>query len=124
MTKRIDPATLPVITGTLYPSPFDSGPCRSRRRTDSPMRPGLRNTGSICCVWLRRWSSQRHWHTHQDEFIYVVLGEVVLATDTGGEILRAGDSAGFKAGDEDGHHFPGPFQCGCGLPRDRHPPRR
>ena len=49
------------------------------------------------------WSSQRHWHAKEDEFIYVLSGEVVLATDAGEELLRAGDCAGFKAGDPDGH---------------------
>jgi uncharacterized cupin superfamily protein len=51
------------------------------------------------------WSSQRHWHTAEDEFVFVVEGEVVLITDTGEETLRAGDSAGFKAGVKDGHHL-------------------
>jgi uncharacterized cupin superfamily protein len=51
----------------------------------------------------RAWSSQRHWHTKEDEFVYVLTGEVVLVTDSGEEVLRAGDAAGFKAGDRSGH---------------------
>jgi uncharacterized cupin superfamily protein len=51
------------------------------------------------------WSSQRHWHAHEDEFVYVLAGEVVLVTDAGDEALRAGDCAGFKAGVKDGHCF-------------------
>jgi uncharacterized cupin superfamily protein len=51
------------------------------------------------------WSSQRHWHCAEDEFVYVLDGEVVLVTDSGEEILRAGDCAGFKAGIKDGHHL-------------------
>ena len=51
------------------------------------------------------WSSQRHWHTHEDEFVYVLQGEVVLVTDSGEELLRAGDCAGFRAGVADGHHL-------------------
>jgi uncharacterized cupin superfamily protein len=35
----------------------------------------------------------------------VVSGEVVLVTDDGEEVLKAGDAAGFKAGDTNGHHF-------------------
>ena len=50
------------------------------------------------------WSSQRHWHTLEDEFVFVVKGEVVLVTDAGEEVLRAGDSAGFRANDRNGHH--------------------
>ena len=49
------------------------------------------------------WSSQRHWHAKEDEFVYVLSGEVVLVTDAGEEVLRAGDCAGFKGGDTDGH---------------------
>jgi uncharacterized cupin superfamily protein len=51
------------------------------------------------------WSSQRHWHTAEDEFVYVLEGELTLVTDAGEEILRAGDCAGFKAGVRDGHHL-------------------
>jgi uncharacterized cupin superfamily protein len=51
------------------------------------------------------WSSQRHWHVHEDELVYVLEGEVVLVTNAGEETLRAGDSAGFKAGEPDGHHL-------------------
>jgi uncharacterized cupin superfamily protein len=51
------------------------------------------------------WSSQRHWHSHEDEFVYVTEGELVLVTDAGEEIMRPGDCAGFKGGDRDGHHL-------------------
>jgi uncharacterized cupin superfamily protein len=47
----------------------------------------------------------RHWHTHEDEFVYVLEGEVVLRTDSGEEVLRAGMCAGFIAGDTDGHQL-------------------
>ena len=65
---------------------------------------------SLCCAWRLApgaWSSQRHWNTEQDEFIYVLSGEVTLVTDAGAETLRASDCAGFKAddGDGDGHHL-------------------
>src|SRR5215813_1645717 len=51
------------------------------------------------------WSSQRHWHAREDEFVYVLSGEVVLIEDGGEVALRAGDAAGFKAGVRNGHHF-------------------
>jgi uncharacterized cupin superfamily protein len=51
------------------------------------------------------WSSQRHWHSHEDEFVLVLEGEVVLVTDAGEQVLRAFDCAGFKAGVADGHHL-------------------
>ena len=48
-------------------------------------------------------SALRHWHDKQDEFIYVVSGEITLLTDAGEEILKVGDCAGFPAGVADGH---------------------
>ena len=50
-------------------------------------------------------SALRHWHTREDEFVYVLDGEVVLVTDAGEQTLRAGDCAGYPAGRQDGHHF-------------------
>jgi uncharacterized cupin superfamily protein len=51
------------------------------------------------------WSSQRHWHTEAEEFVYVVEGEVVLVTEEREEILRRGDCAAFLPGDANGHHL-------------------
>lgn len=51
------------------------------------------------------WSSSRHWHSHEDEFVHVLEGEVVLVTGQGETVLRAGECAGFKAGIPDGHHL-------------------
>jgi uncharacterized cupin superfamily protein len=50
-------------------------------------------------------SSLRHWHTGEDEFVWVTSGELVMVQDGGETVLRAGDCAGFKAGDPDGHHL-------------------
>src|SRR6266567_300706 len=103
MKKRIDVAELTPVTGTLYPPPFDL-PCRARQRTKLGDAAGLSQFGvNLLRLPPGAWSSQRHWHTGGDEFIYVLSGEVVLVTDAGDEILRAGDAAGFKAGDSNGH---------------------
>jgi uncharacterized cupin superfamily protein len=105
MAKRIDPKTLPEVVGTLYPAPFDE-PCRARARRRLGDAAGLTQFGvNLLRVPPGAWSSQRHWHTGEDEFIYVVSGELVLVTDAGEEILRPGDAAGFKANDPDGHHL-------------------
>jgi uncharacterized cupin superfamily protein len=50
-------------------------------------------------------SALRHWHTHEDEFVYILEGEVTLITDAGEEVLRPGDCMGFKADVRDGHHL-------------------
>jgi uncharacterized cupin superfamily protein len=105
MARKIDIAAAPVVSGTLYPPPYDE-PCRTRRRTKLGDAAGLTQFGvNLCLLPPGAWSSQRHWHTHGDELIYVVEGEVTLVTDSGDEILRPGDAAGFKAGDPDGHCF-------------------
>ena len=105
MTKRIDAAALTPIVGTLYPAPFDE-PCRARARTRLGDMAGLTQYGvNLLRLPPGAWSSQRHWHSHEDEFVYVLSGEVVLVTDEGEETLRAGDAAGFAAGDSNGHCF-------------------
>ncbi|MBV8092145.1 MAG: cupin domain-containing protein [Acetobacteraceae bacterium] len=53
----------------------------------------------------RAWSSQRHWHAHEDEFVFVLRGSVVLVSDAGDTVLNTGDCTGFKAGERDGHHL-------------------
>jgi uncharacterized cupin superfamily protein len=101
--KRIDVETIAPVIGTLYPSPFDQ-PCRTRQRRKLGDAAGLTQFGiNLLVLPPRAWSSQRHWHTESDEFIYVLSGEVTLVTDGGEEVLRAGDAAGFKAGDPNGH---------------------
>jgi uncharacterized cupin superfamily protein len=103
MTKRIDTALLPPVIGTLYPSPFDE-PCRARQRRKLGDAAGLTQFGiNLLTLPPGAWSSQRHWHTESDEFVYVLSGEVVLVTDAGEEKLRAGDAAGFKANERIGH---------------------
>lgn len=103
MGKRIDPGALPAVAGTLYPTPYDL-PCRARERTRLGDPAGLTQYGvNLLRLPPGAWSSQRHWHTTEDEFIFVLSGEVTLVTDAGAEVLRAGECAGFKAGDPDGH---------------------
>ncbi len=87
------------------PPPFDE-PCRARRRSKLGDAAGLTQFG----VNLMRlppgcWSSQRHWHTHEDEFVYVLEGELTLVTDAGEQVLHPGMAAGFPAGTPDGHHL-------------------
>jgi uncharacterized cupin superfamily protein len=91
--------------GTDYPPPHDV-PCRQRRRRRLSDAFGLSQFG-VNMVELApgAWSSQRHWHERQDEFIYVVEGEVTLVTNEGETILRPGMFAGFRAGVANGHHL-------------------
>ena len=92
MAKRIAPKAQPENVGTLYPPPFDK-PCRARGRTKLGDVAGLTQFGvNQLRLPPGTWSSQRHWHTREDEFVYVLSGEVVLVTDAGivaaGQLLR------------------------------------
>jgi uncharacterized cupin superfamily protein len=101
--KKIDREKCEVRSGASYPPPFDV-PCRERMRLRLAKSAGLTQFGvNELHLAPGAWSSQRHWHLTQDEFIFVMKGEVVLVTNAGEEVLRAGDSAAFKAGDADGH---------------------
>jgi uncharacterized cupin superfamily protein len=105
MPKRIDLAAIPVRTGSGYPPPFDV-PCAARVRHRLGDAAGLTDFGvNLLRLPPGVWSSQRHWHSAEDEFVYVLEGEVVLVTNSGEEVMRRGQCAGFKAGVQDGHHL-------------------
>ena len=98
MAQLIDIAALASHFGTFYPPPYDA-PCRARERKRLGDAAGLTQFGvNLLRLPPGVWSSQRHWHSHEDEFVYMLEGELVLVTDAGEEIMRPGDSAGFPAG--------------------------
>lgn len=102
---RINPAAAPAASGTRYPAPYDA-PCRDRAWLRLGEAAGLTQFGvNQLRLAPGTWSSQRHWHSHEDEFVLVLSGEVVLVDDGGEVTLRTGDSAGFPAGDRNGHHL-------------------
>jgi uncharacterized cupin superfamily protein len=103
--KKIDISRAVRRVGSGYPAPHDQ-PCRDRARQALGDVAGLTQFGvNLLRLSPGAWSSQRHWHSAEDEFVYVLSGEVVLISDAGEEILRAGDCAGFEAGVADGHHL-------------------
>ena len=103
--SKIGIAKLKEIVGTGYPKPYDK-PCLKRGRKRLGDAAKLTQFGvNLLRLEPGVWSAQRHWHNREDEFIFVVKGEVVLVTDKGEETLRAGDCAGFKAGKKNGHHL-------------------
>jgi uncharacterized cupin superfamily protein len=102
---KIDLASVPLRTGCGYPAPFDQ-PCLERTRRALGDASGLTQFGvNLLTLAPGVWSAQRHWHSAEDEFVWVVQGEVVLVTDAGEQVLRAGECAGFPAGAPDGHHL-------------------
>jgi uncharacterized cupin superfamily protein len=105
MSKKIDVTSAKTVTGSRYPPPYHA-PCATRVRRSLGDAAGLTQFGvNLTRLPAGAWSSQRHWHSAEDEFVYVVQGELVLVSDDGEEILRTGDCAGFRAGTPDGHHF-------------------
>lgn len=105
MRRKIEIDHAHGVRGSDYPSPFDE-PCRERLRRRLGDSAGLTQFGvNLLVLPPGAWSSQRHWHTVEDEFVYVLEGEVVLVTDAGEELLTTGDCAGFPAGAPDGHHL-------------------
>ena len=102
---KIDRDAAPQLVGSSYPAPFDE-PCKGRRAWRLGEAAGLTQFGvNLVTLEPGAWSSQRHWHALEDEFLQVVSGELVLIEDEGETVLRAGDSAGFKAGERNGHHL-------------------
>ncbi|HYE42303.1 MAG TPA: cupin domain-containing protein, partial [Caulobacteraceae bacterium] len=102
---KIDKEAAPVRHGTGYPPPYDA-PCKQRQRWRLGNAAGLDQFGvNLLRLPDGQWSSQRHWHTAEDEFVWVLEGEVVLVEDEGETVLKAGDCAGFKAGVRNGHHL-------------------
>ena len=102
---KIDIDNAPTGHGTGYPEDF-AAPCKPRRRWRLGDAVGLDQFGvNLLRLPAGAWSSQRHWHSAEDEFVWVVEGEVVLVEEDGETVLRSGDCAGFKAGVANGHRI-------------------
>ena len=101
----LDPMSIVPRTGSGYPEPYRSRVLpREKRQLGNAL--GLKTIGiNQTTLPPGKESSMRHWHTHEEEFIYVLAGEVVLITDAGEQTLTAGMCAGFPLGTRDGHHL-------------------
>ena len=101
----LDPASVPAVSGSGYPAPYhEKAAGRHKRALGDAL--GLQNFGvNLVRLDPGAWSAQRHWHTRQDEFVYVTEGEITLATNAGEQVLGPGMVAGFPAGAADGHHL-------------------
>jgi uncharacterized cupin superfamily protein len=101
----LDPANVTAECRSGYPQPYRSRVLpRERRRLGDAL--GLSRIGiNHTTLPPGKESSMRHWHTHEEEFVYVLEGEVVLRTEAGEQRLGAGMCAGFPAGSADGHQL-------------------
>ena len=102
---KIDPKLMEAVSRCGYPEPYKSR-CMPREKRALGDACGLTKIGiNLTTLAPGKESSMRHWHTHEDEFVYVLEGEVVLVTDGGEEVLTAGMCAGFPAGERVGHQL-------------------
>ena len=102
---KIDLASVRTRKGSGYPPPFDA-PCATRTRRRLGDAGGLRDFGvNLMTLPPGGWSSQRHWHSDEDELVYVLEGELTLVEDGGEAVLRAGDCAAFPKDSGNGHHL-------------------
>ena len=101
----LDPLTVAAVSRTGYPEPYASRVMpREKRRLGDAL--GLTKIGiNRTTLPPGKESSMRHWHVNEDEFVFLLEGEVVLRTNAGEQILKPGMCAGFPAGIEDGHQL-------------------
>lgn len=101
----IDVDGVPERTGSIYPEPWAAQMGRrSSRRLGAAG--GLTQFGvNLVTIQPGGLSSLRHWHHNEDEFVWMVAGELILVQDAGETVMRPGMAAAFPAGDPDGHHF-------------------
>jgi uncharacterized cupin superfamily protein len=102
---KIDLSAVPAKSGSGYPGGF-ADPVRGRSYQNLGDYAGLTQYGvRICRLAPGAWSSQRHWHENEDEFLMMLEGELVLVEDDGEHVMRPGDCAAWKAGAPNGHHL-------------------
>jgi uncharacterized cupin superfamily protein len=110
---KLDVDSIEQTNRTGYPSPYDRQVAGRWYRRLAPAG-GLTQFG-VSQVTLKpaAWSSQRHWHDDEDEFLVMISGEAVLVEDDGETVLRAGDCAAFPAGPKNGHHLRNESDSDC-----------
>lgn len=112
---KIDLDSIEQVNRTGYPPPHNAQVAGRWYRRLAPAA-GLTQFG-VSHVVLKpgAWSSQRHWHDDEDEFLIMVSGEAVLIEDEGPTILRPGDCAAFPAGVKNGHHLCNESDSDCSF---------
>lgn len=104
-SPALDPATVSPRSTSGYPEPYRSRVLpREKRALGDAL--GLTKVGvNLTTLPPGKESAMRHFHTHEDELVFVIDGEVVLRTDEGEQTLVAGTCAGFPAGSRNGHQL-------------------
>jgi len=110
---KIDLSAIEQTNRTGYPPPFNADVAGRFVRRLAPAT-GLTDYG-VSHVVLKpgAWSSQRHWHEGEDEFLVMLEGEAMLVEDDGAVPLRPGDMAVFPKGIRNGHHVRNESERDC-----------
>jgi uncharacterized cupin superfamily protein len=112
---KVDLESIEQVNRTGYPPPFDQDVAGRWYRRLAPAT-GLTDFGASHVVLKPgAWSSQRHWHDGEDEFLVMLSGEAVLVEDEGRTILRAGDIAAWPKGTGNGHHLRNESDSDCSF---------
>lgn len=112
---KIDIEAIPQSNRTGYPAPFDVPVAGRYWRRLAPVG-GLTEMGASHVVLKPGgWSSQRHWHDHEDELLVMLTGEAVLVEDSGRTLLRPGDVCAWPKGIENGHHLINESDTDCSF---------
>jgi uncharacterized cupin superfamily protein len=102
---KLDISAIPKRQGSSYPAPF-AALAAGRIKQALGNAAGLHDFGvNLVHLPPGGWSSQRHWHSGEDEFVCILSGELVLVTGGGEALMRPGDCAAFARNDPDAHHF-------------------
>ena len=112
---KLDLDAIEQTNRTGYPAPFDRDVAGRWYRRLAP--PGGLTQFGVSQVTLKpgAWSSQRHWHDDEDEFLVMISGEAVLVEDGGRTILRPGDCAAWPKGIRNGHHLRNESDSDCSF---------
>ncbi len=101
----LDPETVPGEERQPYPPPWDTALAGKWRKALGDAL-GLTQFGvNLTRLAPGAVSALRHWHTGEDEFVYIVSAQPTLVCDSGEQPLKPGHAAGFPAGDGDGHRL-------------------
>lgn len=112
---KVDLESIEQVNRTGYPPPFNQDVAGRWYRRLAPAT-GLTDFGASHVVLKPgAWSSQRHWHDGEDEFLVMLSGEAVLVEDEGRTILRAGDMAAWPKGTGNGHHLRNESDSDCSF---------
>jgi uncharacterized cupin superfamily protein len=102
----LDPMTVTPRTGSGYPTDAMKAAVAGREKRMLGDALGLTTFGvNLTTLQPGAASSLRHWHLRQDEFVFVLEGEVTLVTDEGEQPLGPGACAGFGGGVPNGHQL-------------------